>query len=223
MNYRKFHWYNTHFSYAGVGEPAAGPEAGSPDFDDRTFLFTGDRSGVSGQVKEVPDLPVVVVAEDRVTLPVLPPGDRSPGPRAPRPQTLDRERFNDYGIGMLLQGDLVAAKQAFETVVALDPKYADGYVNIARVLIQEGSHEAARPVLERALALRPELASGHYFMALEAAQAITGPYRRLNAEMNLERQPIHEHPNRFVPDARAASLRPAAPAAVARSRRPAGR
>ena len=291
MNYRKFHWYNTHFSYAGVADPAADPGAVSPDFDDRTFLFTGDTSRVSGQIREVPDLPVVVVAEDRVTLPVLPPGDRSPGPRAPRPQTLDRERFNDYGIGMRLQGDLVAARQAFGAVVALDPKYADGYVNIARVLIQEGSHEAAKPVLERALALRPDLASGHYFMALalkargrydealrhlrsaaegfprdrvvrnqigrilflkrqhraaiaefentlrvdpedltahynlmlcyralgrekdekreevlytrfkadEAAQSITGPYRRLNAEMNLERQPIHEHPNRRTP------------------------
>ena len=315
MNYRKFHWYNTHFSYAGVADPAADPGAVSPDFDDRTFLFTGDTSRVSGQIREVPDLPVVVVAEDRVTLPVLPPGDRSPGPRAPRPQTLDRERFNDYGIGMLLQGDLVAARQAFGAVVALDPKYADGYVNIARVLIQEGSHEAAKPVLERALALRPDLASGHYFMALalkargrydealrhlrsaaegfprdrvvrnqigrilflkrqhraaiaefentlrvdpedltahynlmlcyralgrekdekreevlytrfkadEAAQSITGPYRRLNAEMNLERQPIHEHPNRFVPDARDASLRPAGPGAVAKSGRSADR
>ena len=31
-----------------------------------------------------------------------------------------------------------------------------------------------------------------------SAQAITGPYRRLNSEMNLERQPIHEHANRYV-------------------------
>jgi len=94
------------------------------------------------------------------------PGEPSAPPRAPRPQRLDRERFNDYGIGMLLQGDLVAARQAFDRVVALDPAYADGYVNIGRVLIQEGSHEAARPMLERALAIQPDLASAHYFLAL---------------------------------------------------------
>ena len=291
MNYRKFHWYNTRFSFAGVSEPST-PGAVSADFDDRVVSFTGDTSRVSGALKEIPDLPVIVVAEDRVTLPLLGPAARSPAP-APPPLPVDRERWNDYGIGMLLQGDLVAAKRAFERVVALDPKYAAGFVNVGRVLVQEGDHEAARPVLERALRLDPDLAGAHYFLALalkargryddalahlraaaasfprdrvvrdqigrilflqrhyleavaefqrtlyidpedltahynlmlcyralgrekeetreeilytrfkadEAAQAITGPYRRLNAEQNLERQPIHEHANRYAPPA----------------------
>jgi len=38
---------------------------------------------------------------------------------APRAiEAFDRERWNDYGIGMLLQGDLVSARAAFEQAFA---------------------------------------------------------------------------------------------------------
>ena len=47
------------------------------------------------------------------------------------------------------------------------------------------------------------------FKADEAAQTITGSYRRRNPEANLERQPIHEHANRYSAPA-AASARGAA-------------
>ena len=49
-----------------------------------------------------------------------------------------RERWNDYGIGLLLQGDLKGAEAAFRNVMAMDPAYADGPVNVARVQLQEG-------------------------------------------------------------------------------------
>ena len=55
-----------------------------------------------------------------------------------------RERWNDYGIGLLLQGDLKGAEAAFRQVMRMDPPYADGPVNVARVLVQEGDVEAAR-------------------------------------------------------------------------------
>ena len=55
------------------------------------------------------------------------------------------------------------------------------------------------------------------FKADESAQAITGPYRRLNAEMNLERQPIHEHPNRYGAAAPASPRRAASAASSARA------
>ncbi|HEU4401939.1 MAG TPA: tetratricopeptide repeat protein [Candidatus Polarisedimenticolia bacterium] len=296
MNYRKFSWWNTQFSYAGVRDPSVPGFAVSPDFDDGPFVFQGDTSKVSGRIKAIPDLPIIVVAEDKVTLPLAAtgPGAAQGGREAIRravtsPQGFDRERFNDYGIGMLLQGDLVSARAAFEKVIAIDPRYADGYVNLGRVLVQEGDHEAALPLLERALALDPRLGSGHYFLALalkargryddalehlraaadrfprdrvvrnqigrilflkrrhaeaiaefertlridpedltahynlmlcyralgdeadekrertlytrfkadESAQALTGDYRRLNPEDNLERQPIHEHAGRY--------------------------
>jgi len=313
MNYRKFTWYNTRFSFAGVPGPAASKNAVSADFDDRSFLFDGDTSRVSGAVKTIPDLPITVIAEDRLSLPLLEAGrradraggratgraagrgaaggvDGAPAPQAPEPLPADRERWNDYGIGLLLQGDLVGAKAAFERVVALEPSYAPGFVNLGRVLVQEGEHAAAIKTLERALAIDPNLAGAHYFMALalksrgryddalahlrsastaypqdkvvrnqigrlrflqrryreaidefetslrvdpedltahynlmlcyralgereaerreeilysrfkadESARAIPGPYRRLNPQDNLERQPIHEHANRYA-------------------------
>jgi tetratricopeptide (TPR) repeat protein len=325
MNYRKFSYWNTHFSFAGVRDPAV-PDFGlSPHFDDGPFVFSGDTSRVSGAIKGVPALPITVIAENRVTLPLAgddgahavaaPTGtarDAAARPGAPppevaaaipEPQPFDRERWNDYGIGMLLQGDLVSAKTAFERVIAVDPSYADEHTNLGRVLVQEGDHAAALPHLERALALRGDLASARYFTALalkaagrydealghlrvaaggfprdrvvrnqmgrilfltrrhreaiaefektlaidpedltahynlmlcyralgetdlaereetlyarfkadESAQAITGPYRRLRPEDNLERQAIHEHVNRY-----------AAPSSPSRAERAAG-
>jgi tetratricopeptide (TPR) repeat protein len=171
MNYRKFSWWNTRFSYAGVRDPAQPKFDLTPDFDDGRFVFTGDTSRVSGKLKEIPDLPITVVAEDKVTV-QLAPGAGAPSLRAalaaavPADQPFDRERFNDYGIGLLLQGDFTGAKRAFEHVNRIDPKYAAGFVNLGRVLVQEGDHAAAIPVLERALAIDPKIASGHYFLAL---------------------------------------------------------
>ena len=197
----------------------------------------------------------------------------------------DWTRWNDYGIGLFLQGDLTGAAAAFRKITQIDPKNPDGWVNIGRVRVQEGNLAAAREVLERALALKPDLARAHYFYARvlrseghydeaarhlrevikqyprdrvvhddlgrilflqrryidaiaefqstlaidpedleanynlmlcytglnqpdpaaefqkrylrfkadEAAQTLTGPYRRDHPEDNLERQPIHEH------------------------------
>jgi pyruvate dehydrogenase complex dehydrogenase (E1) component len=67
----------------------------------------------------------------------------------------DRGRWNDYGIGLLLQGHLKAAEAAFLAVTRIDPKYADGWVNIARCRLQEGNVAGAREVLDKALTLAP--------------------------------------------------------------------
>jgi len=77
-----------------------------------------------------------------------------------------RERWNDYGIGLLLQGDLQGATAAFEKVTAIDPAYADGWVNLARAHIQEGSMSAAEPILRKALAIDGALAKTHFFLGL---------------------------------------------------------
>src|SRR5262249_7700709 len=63
MNYRKFSWWYTQFSFAGTRDPGRpGPVAAR--YDDGRFLFTGDTSHVSGKMKRIPDLPVIVVAQD---------------------------------------------------------------------------------------------------------------------------------------------------------------
>ncbi len=59
----------------------------------------------------------------------------------------DRERWNDWGIGLLLQGDLKGAEYAFKKVTEAEPGYADGWLNVARALIQEGETEAAKPYI----------------------------------------------------------------------------
>ena len=70
--YRKFSWWNTHFAYAGVSkQEPAGPQT-AKSYDDRTFTFDGDLTKVSGKLKEIPELPIVVLAEDTVELRVLP-------------------------------------------------------------------------------------------------------------------------------------------------------
>jgi len=75
-----------------------------------------------------------------------------------------RERWNDYGIGLLLQGDLKGAEDAFLKVVAMDPSYADGPVNVARARLLEGEIDSGIAMLEKALAISPRLAKAHYFL-----------------------------------------------------------
>jgi Flp pilus assembly protein TadD len=177
LNYRKFTWFNTHFSFAGVeadktaqGNPGTMPVSGTaaatttPDFDDRKWAFHGDTSKVSGNLKTIPDLPITTIAEDTKTLRVLP-----RNALVPQPKTLsakeDWTRWNDYGIGLFLQGDLKAAAAAFEKITEADPKNPDGWTNIGRALLQEGDTAGARKVLEKSLAINSQLARTNYFYA----------------------------------------------------------
>ncbi|MGH9381728.1 MAG: tetratricopeptide repeat protein [Thermoanaerobaculia bacterium] len=167
LNYRKFSWYNTHFSFAGVAA-AEQPEGAThtPHFDDREFAFTGDTADVSGKVKEVPRLPIVEMDEHTVTLRVVDAGAELPDMTRAQVEAGDRERWNDYGIGLLLQGDLRGARRAFQRVTELEPGYVDGWVNLGRVAVAEGNLPEARRVLERALSIDPQLARAHFFLGL---------------------------------------------------------
>jgi tetratricopeptide (TPR) repeat protein len=158
--YRKFAWWNTQFAFAGV------PESGevTPDFDDRKFTFTGSLSGVSAKQENIPDLPIITVAEDTVSVAVASRGeDIAQGQIGLDPEHW--QRWNDYGIGLLLQGDLKGAERAFQQVIEMDPKNPDGWVNTARAAIQEGDMEHARSALTAALKLNPTLARANFFYA----------------------------------------------------------
>jgi len=165
LNYRKFAWWHTQWAFAGVRDPAQAHPDVTKDYDDGHWVFQGNLAGISAKVKAIPDVPTVVIAQDTCAIPVLAKNS------APFTETLslertDRERWNDYGIGLLLQGDLKGAERAFETVTKLDPGYADGWVNVARARVQEGNTDAAKPLLAKAIALSPRLASAHYFSGL---------------------------------------------------------
>jgi tetratricopeptide (TPR) repeat protein len=164
LNYRKFAWWHTQWAYAGVRDPSHVGFDLSRDYDDGRWLFTGDTKNVSGALKEIPDVPIVTMAESRVTLPVR---DRDADtPHSNGDRRVLALRWNDYGIGLFLQGDLRGAERAFLRTVEIDPSYASGYVNVARVRVQEGDPEGAREALDHALELAPDLAAAHYFYGL---------------------------------------------------------
>ncbi len=165
LNYRKFAWWNTQWAYAGVRDPSQEPFETTKDYDDGRWVFTGDTSKVSGALKEIPDLPIVTMAEAEVTLPVLDALPDLPDFTAPE-KRVEALRWNDYGIGLLLQGDLRGAERAFTKVTETDESYADGFVNVARVRVQEGDPDGAQEMLRKALALAPSLAKAHYFYGL---------------------------------------------------------
>jgi Flp pilus assembly protein TadD len=162
--YRKFSWWNTQFAFAGVPDPAQRQARVSSEFDDRNFVFNGALQGVSAKQPAIPDLPIVAVDENAVEISVTPQGRRPDAPKTVL-QKDDWTRWNDYGIGLLLQGDLKGARAAFEKITEIDDKNPDGWVNLGRVAVQEGDMEQARQVLQRALVLSPRLARANFFYA----------------------------------------------------------
>jgi len=164
LRYRKFSWWNTQWAYAGVRDASDVHAARAAAYDDGRWVFTGDTSGVSGAMKTIPRLPIVDVATATATIKVAPSGGKATagGPVA----GATRERWNDYGIGLLLQGDIRGAEAAFTRVTELEPTYADGWVNVARVRIQEGDMGGAETMLRHALGIDPDLAKTHFFLGL---------------------------------------------------------
>ena len=167
VNYRKFAWWFTQWAYAGVRDPSQAAPPVAKAYDDGRWLFTGDTTDVSGQIKAIPDIPTTVMAEAEASLLVIDgdgDGDASLPTVAGQTDPALRGRWNDYGIGLLLQGDLRGAEAAFRTVMAIDPTYPDGPVNVARARLLEGDVDAAIPLLEQAIALEPNLARAHFFL-----------------------------------------------------------
>ena len=183
LNYRKFQWFNTQFSFGGVPDPSQRQQGEvTRDHDDRKWAFNGDLTDVSSNKKAIPDLPIITVAEDTKTIKVLPHSAAAPAPKVEMSKE-DWTRWNDYGIGLFLQGDLKGAEQAFTAITKVDPGNFDGWTNVGRVRVQEGDTEGAREVLLKALALKPGLARANFFYARvlkeegkydEAAQVLRG-------------------------------------------------
>ena len=106
---------------------------------DTTYLKYVQGEGFAGN-----DLPVITLASDRVSF------DGNPV-RVAKPDTW--ERWNDYGIGLLLAGEakqaaLRQAEAAFRQVEVLGR--GDGPLNLARVYLKEGRVEDAARALKRA-------------------------------------------------------------------------
>src|SRR5438132_321592 len=171
LDYRKFSHYYTQFAYAGEPVRGQAPSRVGKAFNDLEYSFSPENvpANVSGEIKNaIPNLPIVVVAQATAMLPVS--AGAAPVWR-PIAERADRERWNDWGIGLLLQGDLKGAEYAFQQVARAEPGYADGWLNVARAVIAEGEVDAARPYIDRALAADSSLGRIYFFKAMiEKAQ-----------------------------------------------------
>ncbi len=171
LNYRKFNWWHTQWAYAGVRDPEDTNYQVDKGYDDGKWVWTGDTSDVAGEIKSIPNLPIVTMADVQATLHV-----KSASENRAINYSVDRnvrERWNDYGIGLFLQGDLRKAQTAFMKVTEIDPDYLDGWVNIARCNIKEGDMKGAEEMLNKAFEIQktlsydnPHRAKVHYFFAL---------------------------------------------------------
>jgi tetratricopeptide (TPR) repeat protein len=104
--------------------------------------------------KPYPKLPIVDVCQDRVTLPL------AGGAAVAEQQSPIKpawQRWNDYGIGNLLEGggkrgNFRQAEQAFRQVLATKEKDATphGHLNLARTFIEEGRLDEAAKELDAA-------------------------------------------------------------------------
>ncbi|MYA22173.1 MAG: tetratricopeptide repeat protein [Gemmatimonadetes bacterium] len=110
------------------------------------FAFNNNRQGFR-RFDQVPDLPVTEIARSEVELVVGGPSAQG------APDAGDWMRFNDYGIGLLLQDDTQGAARAFATVEQLAPERLDGCRNLAKVAVRDGHLERAYEHLEDCEAL----------------------------------------------------------------------
>lgn len=166
LNHRKFSWYYTQFAYAGKPKPG---EESKIDVNHNAAEYTFDKTNipanVSGEVKgEVPVTPITVLAQAQATIDLTNNAVEIKWRQVTNPKT--RERWNDWGIGLLLQGDVKGAEYAFTKVTEAEPGYADGWLNVARALLQEGETEGAKPFIQKSLAVDPNLGRTYYFRAL---------------------------------------------------------
>ncbi|MFQ6114350.1 MAG: tetratricopeptide repeat protein, partial [bacterium] len=175
LHYRKFNWWNTHWAYAGVRDPDQPGFELSPHYDDSRWVFTGDTRHVSGKLKQIPILPIVTMAKDSVRLRVTS-KTQITGNCGIVASAKNRDRWNDYGIGLLLQGDLKGAQQAFHHVTGLDPAYLDGWVNLARVYLREGNLQWAEAALASAEKVQPGFHKTYYFRGL--LHKVRGEYQQ---------------------------------------------
>jgi len=125
-------------------------------------LGKGYTNGTPFQITN--DLPITTIASDKITFAI----EGTPSPVNHQPSTIlppsspipEWQRWNDYGIGLLLEGDkgsekgeLLQAAQAFAQVEKLGR--ADGPLNLARVYFKEGRLDDAVAALQRAAKFNP--------------------------------------------------------------------
>jgi tetratricopeptide (TPR) repeat protein len=114
------------------------------------FAFAENPEGFA-QFAEVPDLPVTEIAADEVRIAV---GASTPM-STDRDVTVEWERYNDYGIALLLQGNTREARDAFARVAEIDGGAFEGHLNLARTAFRDGNLDLAYEHLDQVENSRP--------------------------------------------------------------------
>ncbi len=119
--------------------------------------------------RDVPVLPIDDLARAACEVRVAAGETARPSPD----EALTREwvRINDWGIGLLLQGDTIGASAAFRRVAELRKELPDGPRNLARAALQEGNVQAALASLEEAERRAPGNAQTAYFFGVGREKA----------------------------------------------------
>ncbi len=115
------------------------------------FAFEANRDAFA-MFDAVPDLPVTEIAAVEVTLPI---GHAGSIATTAEGSPVEWTRYNDYGIGLLLQGNTRAAADAFRQLIESYPDRVDGYRNLARVARVEGDLDGAYESLRKAEDITP--------------------------------------------------------------------
>ncbi|MEM8488466.1 MAG: tetratricopeptide repeat protein, partial [Bacteroidota bacterium] len=155
LQHRKFKWYFNEYSFRGR------LVAGQPDSLKKVEVELREHELGPG---DAPDIPITTMATVQRT--------------AGTPYTAKRplwERWNDYGIGLLLEGDTKTSILAFEKVAQLEGNPVEGFINQARVLLEEGQIDRARDVLKEAEGVKPGYLKTAYF---------EGQVHKANADYN---------------------------------------
>ena len=160
--------------------------------------------------KPIPKLPIVDMCTDQVTLPVVGVAESVASQESPIQPAW--QRWNDYGIGCLIEGgagskrgNLRQAEQAFKKLLTLGAKDATGHghLNLARVYIEQGRLGEAGTELNAAQKCESPAPWWvvYWFMAQVKAQNATSreelddAARLLQAIVDPEKQPRKEDGN----------------------------
>jgi tetratricopeptide (TPR) repeat protein len=157
LNYRKFSWQHTQWTFTGVRD------LNHREFDDAPPLLT--EMIQNGSALSAPEIPIIEMARDEVALTVIASDSVKPA-CVVHTGARDSERWSDYGIGLRRQGDLKSAEAAFLKATTLAPQSAEAWVNVGITRLQEGKLDGAQSALENAMKITPDLAPTRYYYSL---------------------------------------------------------
>jgi tetratricopeptide (TPR) repeat protein len=117
------------------------------------FAFSANPDGFR-QFSNIPDLPITEVASHQVDISIAPSESKisSENTRSKIPEWI---RFNDYGIGLLLEGDTRGAALAFREVANSQPTSIEGPLNLAKTSVLDGNINKTYEYLTRCEKLKP--------------------------------------------------------------------